>query len=501
MGGTCTACDGVRVASKANQCYVPVGTYYAIENYCSISDDYREQFCSSQMGGDSGEWGNAQTISEFPACCAMGPSGPDSNIYYGGGCCNGVSIACGGQGVQCARIGFTGNPETCCFNDLYCTADPTDNPPECYSDKGKTHTCSDGSGNTPNYRSIVSSDCQNPLSDYCTGTQSGDNPNSTEWMNRWQTDSILEEANCTYAVYRNILHTGGTGHCFNPADFKPIPGICNIDSPLPLDPEGFYWASLLMNKVLQRYEDQGFVIGALPGTKGFNEFQDLIFENICCPYPGLCQEALRGVCSKYNTQNLISNPELLGWCGCHMNIEEYEPYSKKYNIQAQCAPTCNRQGVIPITGIDENPIRCTQNICIIDNTTTEIINSTIGGNVNFNQVCGGCDVGGVGQCSCLVDNTTIDVNNSTIGGNFVPIAEGCGSYICTVPNSSSLGPSTIQVPCSDAGATNPFGNYDQRVKQDEERMSFAAGFWTLMIVLGLGFVIIIIALYLVFKTK
>lgn len=456
-----------------NSCAAHINDRINVQNFCSPSgstgDSHRQHFCYLISNGN--EWGNAQPSSN--SCYSN-----NCNYFqdYGSSdCCNGC---CGvdGFGLSCQRLSFTGDPLTCCLNDMVCTNNfPNTNPPECYSDADKNHTCADGFNGQPNYRSLVSSDCKKVLFQYCTGTLPSDDPSSFEWINRW----ITNNKPCSYIIARNLFNIGGNGHCFDP----PTPtDICNVQIDLPIDSEGYFWAQNLIKTAVEKYIRQGFTIGSLPGTKGFNPWEDYLYSYICCPYPGICQSALKSICSNKTAQKISFNPRLMRWCGCHLPNNEYQQYSIRFNIPPECTPICNRIDVIPKVGINNNVIKCKQDICIIDDVTVNIINSRIRGNIDFNQVCN-CKSS---QCSCIVSNTTVDILNSTIGGNFIPISENCGSLICTEKNPSNIGPSEITVPCNNR--SNPFLNYEinlKNSKQQGEKISLIV----MLIIIG-GFIIL-----------
>lgn len=473
-----TNCGDHPEPDTTNQCSIGIEDKYEMPNFCSYAgpagDGYRSEYCS--MMSTAGEW-------VFDSRWGNGCSYDDCHPYldYGFGCCKGC---CGiiGQGNRCKRVKFTGDPVTCCFNDLNCTAhNPKDNPDLCYSDLGKKQfACSD---KNPNYRSLVSTDCQDILLQYCTGTLPTDDPSSTSWLDRWTTNNG-GPGSCSYALARNMFQLGGTGHCFDPP--VPVPGICNIPPPAPIDAEGFFWGQQLVSAAMARYTEQGFAIGTLPGFPGYNPWQDFLYSNVCCPYPGLCQDGLDVVCANKTAQRISLNPAVAQWCGCHLPQNEYQDYSVKYNIPPECTPMCNRAGTIPIVGINADPITCKQNICLIDGVTVNLINSQIGGGIDFDQLCGNC---AGAQCSCIVSNTTIDIANSTIGGNVVPINEGCGSLTCSQTNPGITGPQTITVPCDGTGSFNPYAQYEAELAAAQAAAKKNAWLWTLIAV-GIALVLI-----------
>lgn len=473
-----------------NVCHVSVGdrTVNVLPNFCTIEgiagNTFRDEYCS--MLSSAGEWGNA---SEVTSGCAY--SNCDYHTDVGFGCCGACCGVVGGSATRCQRLAFTGEPIQCCFNDLICndivgaTA-----PPACFSDRAKQNTCADGNNGQPNYRSIVSTDCQDVLLNYCAGTLPTDDPTSTAWLDRWLGGTGAPF--CAYALYRNMFDPvpGQPGHCFPP---DPIdPGVCNISPRYPLDAQGYFWAQRMVEAAITHYQDLGYRLGSFPGQDTYNPWQDFLYTNVCCPYPGLCQTALASACATTTAQRLSFNPILGQWCGCHLNTEEYQSYSVKYNIPPQCSPMCNRGGTIPIVNGNGDVVNCTQRVCLIDDITLNIVGSQVGGGVNFDQVCAGC-TGGV--CSCIVSDNVVDINNSIIGGNVLPINQGCGTLTCTQTNPGVTGPQTIPISCG-TGASNPIAEYEDRVQAANAEGYKNAWLITLVFVL-LGLVGIYLIIWLI----
>lgn len=462
-------CDNLPRPEPINQCAVNGDEYTEnIEHFCTFAGEagqgYRDSFCNAMSSAQ--EWGLSKDVI---STCSFSKNDFTQEVPFGCGQPNGSQL-------QCRRIQFTGNPLTCCFNDLECTDDdPSSNPAKCYSDGDKRqHACANGKNGQPNYRSLVSKDCQDQLLQYCTGTLPTDDPNSLNWLTRWTEGGT---ASCTYAIQRNMFEVGGSGHCFTPPEI--IPGVCNLPPPLPLSSEGYFWAQSLVSAAMARYTEQGFEIGTLPGFPGYNPWQDFLYANVCCPYSGLCQDGLDLVCADKTAQRISFNPAIAQWCGCHLPAGEYESYSTQFNIPPQCTPMCNRSGTIPISGINADPIRCTQNICLIDNVTVNLVNSQIGNGIQFDQMCDNCPGG---QCSCIISNATVDVENSTIAGNLVPIGEGCGTLTCTQVNPGSTGPSSITVPCGATAGFNPYTAFETEQEAAQESATKSSVFWTVIIV-------------------
>jgi hypothetical protein len=476
-----------------------------MEYFCTLAgvggNSYRKTYC--QKMSSAGEWQVGNEGDAQAGLCDYN----DCNKYqdFGFGCCDGC---CGiaGQKLKCQRVSFAGNPAQCCLLDYICSNPNSGFTPTggntgfCFSDGlNQQFTCANGVGTypdgtpVPNYRDVTSSDCQDVLLQYCTGTLPTDDPNSTAWLDRWTVNGG-GRGSCAYALTRNLFNT-------NP-DLCIVPplgttGICNLPPPAEINSSGYFWGQELISQTMKRYTEQGFVLGTLPGFQGFNPFQDFLYSNVCCPYPGLCQNGLEVVCSQYNSQRISLNPSVAQWCGCHLPDLEYEAYSVNYNIPPECTPMCNRFGTIPIVGVNADPVICRQSICVMDNVTVNLVNSQIGGGVDFNQICGNCPSG---QCSCIVNDSTIDVVNSTINGNLVPINIGCGgSGVCTQLNPGKTGPKYITVPCGTTGATNPYNEYDAAVN-NSTAVAAKSSMVTTLIVVGITILFIFLIIWLIHPT-
>lgn len=464
MGSNCGA---QQTPDTLNRCAIGVGEQYEMAGFCTYEgpagEGYRNQYCALISNG--GEWGDATA---FESCLYN-----DCIPYTGNipGCCQGCCSIIG-EGLACTRKTFTGNPAQCCFNDLDRTGlNPTENPTLCYSDGSlRQNACDDGSGGH-NYRNLVSPDCQDTMLQYCTGTLPTDNPNSVEWLNRWTTGG---NRSCTYALVSNLFKSSGK----LPSIPITTPGVCTLPPPLPIDSQGFFWSQRLMNETMSRYEEN-FNIGALPGSPGYNVFQDTLY-SICCSYPGICSQGLESVCSTKTAQRISFNVAESNFCSCHLPEGEYLRDSVRFNIPPECSSICNRVGVLPIVGINGEPVTCKQSTCVIDNITLNLVNSTIGGGIDFNQVCQQCNPGA--QCSCIISNNTFDIDNSTIGGIFLPVSQNCGNVTCQQTNPGPIGPEMISIPCGigSTGGDNPYAEYQQKLAQEEARAKLDSYLWTLV---------------------
>ena len=476
-------------APPPDLCTVHIGNLTdPVPNFCTLAgvggDADRAKVCATVNSAGELVAGNQTAACGYDSCTPGQEQGGCCPTAGGGTCC-----AIAGAGTNCIRAKFTGDPLACCLQNYNCNPS---NVNLCFSDASHQNTCSDGFG-VPNYRNTTSTNCHDSLLLYCSGTLPTDDPNSHEWLSRWQ-PGVGGRVSCIDILRLNMFSIPGQNQCNAGPD--PVAGVCNIPlGSIPISAPGYFYGQSLVSAAVAHYSAQGLVLGSLPGFQGFNPFQDLLYSNVCCPYPGLCQPALEQACSLYTAQRISLNPAVTQWCGCHLPQGEYEAYSAKFNIPPQCTPMCNRVNTIPIVGIDAQPVLCQQNVCLIDNIAVNLVNSQIGGAINFNQICGSC--GGsssvASNCSCIVTNNTVDITNSTIGGNFVPISQNCGNFTCTQTNPSSLGPVTINVPCA-TGTSNPFVDFQAKVAAAEASARKTSIIITLIVV-GIALVVIFALIY------
>lgn len=400
--------------------------------------------------------------------------------------------------VNCTRSSYTANDLDCCFQDYVANDESA-----CFSPSG-LNTCN------PNSRSVTCSlpvngkSCADRVLEYCSG---GDLPaGDTSWFDRWRnpiTGKILERdpnnpkiGGCAYALQRQLFNNPNPAAC-NTKLINPItPSIsltsqCNrLDSSYPVSASGSQWGTQLFNAMFTRYLQDGYTIGAQPGTKGYNTFEEFLRKELCCAYPFLCSSSLNSICSTVKKEELSYNPSLASWCGCHLSSEEYRKYTDLFGISQECTPLCNREGVIPMSSGSSKKIRCEQNVCLIDDLTLSIANSTVSSGININQVCGSC--GDNASCSCILENNTIDVVNTVLQGS-ITVQTMCGSTTCTFPSPFTSGPRQIPISCTDT-ENDPLYQYLLEVT----RMQTASQYFSYLIVFGIICIFILIILLCIY---
>lgn len=173
---------------------------------------------------------------------------------------------------------------------------------------------------------------------------------------------------------------------------------------------------------------------AIPGTDNFTQdnlnFQYLLSQ-LCGTSPDLaaigntsCTVPLIKLCKNYKRSDL-ENPVLRKVCGCYLQPSEY------LNNAPQCDPICS--GIDTIKLFDNNktgiPIRCSQNLCVIDDITLSIQNSSVG-QLTFNEVCTSCSSSG---CKCIFGDINITSTNSQIQG--IDFTKECNQgTVCYIKN-------------------------------------------------------------------
>jgi hypothetical protein len=408
MGTNCGS-KGEEGGGFKNACFVDINQQFDIPNFCqsilstTVTNDIPQlqSYCDRINGT---EW-KYDSLSGF---CFMNSCDSTNSVNYGFGCCNGC---CGiaGRGTVCKRVKYTADPVTCCVQDLTCNPEPGNlfNPKNCYSDPARKNTCATGN------RDTITPSCKATLHDWCLGTDLV--PNDVTWLDRWigsvSVNGTTYNAPCVQHLNRNLYNSNNSTL---PKQCGPFP------EGLPITNEGFAYGEQLLADAVFKYRNQGFILGANPGSAGYNTFQDLLL-GICQRNPGICVNSLRTAGASLNTSRLTQNPTAAKLFGCYLPDSEYETYINRYGVPKECTPLCNKSDTIPLIGPDGvTPVPCRSSSCIIDNITIALSQSNVGGSVNFSQVCKNCssnDPNVVVSCTCLIEGTSVLVANSQIGGN------------------------------------------------------------------------------------
>ena len=474
---------------------------YELPHFCTLDgaggNDKRHEYCDRIGGGGEWEFERKGGHCTYDDCGAV--------KEFKTGCC-GACCGIRGEKVICKRKAYLGNPAICCFRDKEWRgriADPDDL--LCFETDAREQTC------LPDNRNITNSSCRDSVFEYCIG---GDlDKNDPSWLKRWapfKGPIIDGNPNCVYAVNRNLFIDPNVANVLNA--IQPNPKDFRSSS-------GFIWSRELLEKVFEKYAEQGFIIGTLPGFPGYNTFQDGVLQPICTSVPGICQQGLFATCSNSTTDELVRNPEQVPWCGCYMPQDQYQRYVDEFQVNRECTPICARQGSIPLVSANGiQPLQCNQSVCIIDDVTIALEKTNVGGNITFAQFCGGCSApisgvngvagglsplsdptGSLGRsssaCLCIITNDTIAAASSQIAG--INLTDVCGSARCfkNNPDPGDGQPNRIEIPCDSANNFNPFANRKANQDKDAAEKNFER--WVIIvIVIIVVFVIILFMVYL-----
>lgn len=273
--------------------------------------------------------------------------------------------------IKCQRKSFQGDPFRCCLKDLACDNRGS----SCYEDSNFNLTCD------PEHRDAGGTQCLNIIENLCTGQLEG----YEDYISLWTTKNSISytslensdrETNTTInfntPICQNLLYRGIYG---NKCQKNFIPG-------LEVDPVGYQWGKRLISSLLDKYRSEN---GDLYNTSVLLKS----VEDICKNIPGLCSDYLSSYCRNYDS-TIINNPELLKWCGCYLPEDNYSRYVDSFGISKSCTPLCRNTNNIP--AVSQGGITgetCEQQICIIDNLTIQLINSSFQ-DVEISQICAGC---------------------------------------------------------------------------------------------------------------
>lgn len=327
--------------------------------------------------------------------------------------------ASGAGDSECIRVAYKGDPGYCCVSDGNANVRP--NP--CFDSFG--YTC-----NIDN-RNVTGSVCFDPAIEYCSSAST--------------TQALTSNWGTTYPPCLHTLDRWLVGDTtpFTVAGGEPIPAN------LYLSTLTYTKSATTMRLFNTLYTGWGFALGAPQGSPKYNVIEENIY-SICNTAPGICRDMLMNYCSQYSSQDLVSNPNLVRWCGCYLPDSEYTKYVNQYQINKECSPLCFRSGNIPLVNpTGTTPITCNTSTCLIDSISINLLNTTVEGGINFSQLCGSC---GEGTCTCIMENNTITGVNSSIGGS-IDISQSCGSSVCYNDNPNQDGPNKIQINCQEGTGT------------------------------------------------
>lgn len=155
-----------------------------------------------------------------------------------------------------------------------------------------------------------------------------------------------------------------------------------------------------------------------------------MFSKKCSENIGVCDLALKDLCTNVTMSDIKKNPSLGKLCGCFLQDKEY---TLPGIIPVECNGACNMNNIIK-NGVlrgeydtktnNFEPLQCKQTTCVMDDITVDIINSQVDEDIDFSQLCGGCKKGS--NCTCIMSNITIEELNSKFKGK-INFDQNCGS--------------------------------------------------------------------------
>ncbi len=196
-------------------------------------------------------------------------------------------------------------------------------------------------------------------------------------------------------------------------------------------------------RILNKYLGEGHRI-TLPGFPDYDLFQEQLggnFESFCNRLPGVCDIALQAFCQGKTTnplcpncqgrfgcgsecttrEGIAANKGILGFCGCYAPLPNVEQARRVISKDPQCDPLCTRLKTIPLDDGKGNNLQCTNDTCVIDDVTIEASKSTIGGTVDFEQICRNCK-----PCTCIISGIDITTTADQINQFKVEFNQFCG---------------------------------------------------------------------------
>jgi len=364
---------------------------------CSRKDapDY-SNVCSSQIG-------DLHTIPGFcgtASACKNISSEWDFHAKY--------KCSCKDYQIVCRRTAFNGDPKTCCLNNYNFNKIPSN----CFSDSAQKNTCD------PKYRDSTSPGCREVFNTICIVESGRDEDFSRAW----------EDGFCRQMIGQNLLGPSGE---LNP-------------------PDDVEWTRQAMSSVFSKYFS---TVGGIrpPGDEG--SFQRTLF-SLCTDYPAACETALRDLCGRYGTDDVEGNSNIANFCGCHLPESSYALYEDLFSISKICTPLCAHPTTIPVTDDSGVTQVCRSSVCVIDNVTLNYFDSQ-GGNIDFKQVCGGCE--GAASCRCFITGISIEAAESKLSG--INLEQNCqGALDCY---RQGIDGRAIKVDCNDPNKQLPNGQGEQ----------------------------------------
>lgn len=256
----------------------------------------------------------------------------------------------------------------------------------------------------------------------------GDTAGGQDWFDYW---------NCSacYNTYFNFIYTSSDNQQWNQTN----------------------WTASQSDfvQIFNKYFSEGFQI-TIPGAQGYNNFQETL-NSVCLQLPGVCNTALTAFCKGETTnppcpncncgpacatrEGIGNNAGLVNFCGCYAPLPTVPQSASVIEASPQCDPLCTRINTIKLSNSppNGNNSSCNNNTCVIDNVSIQAASSTVGGTVNFNQICNQCTTG---PCTCIISG--VDLSET---GNDVPQLQAQFNQYCgTNSQCLQIEPNGVDVP-------------------------------------------------------
>lgn len=182
------------------------------------------------------------------------------------------------------------------------------------------------------------------------------------------------------------------------------------------------------------------IAGNVPNPQ-YNPFQQEII-SMCASNqtPGICDLFLTEYCAKYTEAEISSDFAKAQLCGCYIG---------GYGItipSPSCAPLCHMIGTVQLPDLVEagKSQECSGSVCVIDQTSINLINTQTKNPVAYTQICPDCSE--TNPCTCIISgsNVTQTLQESGMGPVYQQICGPTNAQCYTV---ATDGASPVNVPC------------------------------------------------------
>lgn len=116
----------------------------------------------------------------------------------------------------------------------------------------------------------------------------------------------------------------------------------------------------------------------------------------------LCSDYLDKMCKSHKRSRVGMSRVWSNLCGCRVDPD---PTYLKYTRKPSCDPMCNRVGVSQRVDMDTgHEQRCDVDVCVINDVTVDMYDSSVRKGTLVNQICGHCGKDG---CTCIISGVSV----------------------------------------------------------------------------------------------